>query len=907
MFSEYASRFLAQSQSRLSSFGQPASADHPSNAGTNSGADPSSRRAPEWPSSARGTRPYGRSFLGRGFGGGGGAGGAAAAAGSTASANPYQPSGSRFGQLNFAARYSAAAQDAPLFHEEDEDQEGVDDDDDDEVERDREAADLYALQRSRRVFAASRLEESSGTENDHSRASLGESLEAEQQQQHQQQRLSDSGRRIRAAAAAAAATEFDEHDEEHGEFLPKEARGRRIRSSWNGNRSVYRSGHEDEQDDEQEHLGGSAAGFDRDRRRKRSTDADAGYGSGGQMVDIGLESTIADSEPTPLDLADEAGYDNSGSGGGGGGDHPPAFQKFTAAKKDPNRFLFRRNSTGDSEVGLLHEDGSEADYAAGGRNSAVDSSGLHAASANTGATSSGAAAAAASDMELFRHDPFFAWIYLIAVASLFATFVLVYLHTSVPGDGAKKQPWGDTIYTTLLSSLHLLAVDTLVAVVVSLVWLVALRSFARYLVALILVAVPVILVAFTIYPLVSSFHGDGTGSSGFQDTVMRWASLVPAVSAVVWLYMVWKGRSALRSAVDILDFSSRILAANSALVLVGLGCLVLVVVWTWAWLAMFTRVFLGGSFSSRLSRFIISTSSWWLGIYFVLMYLWTLSVLAGVQRATTAATVSQWYFHRNVQPAPSSNEVVSAALHHAVTTIFGSICLSTLLALAVRLPLLVLPRRLAHGVGLFFYSFVPASVAALTNPLTLTYGAIHSQNLARSAQGLSQLTFLVPDAPTTTLTPRAFQARQRRRAGSSATGSGSAPLLPYRLAKLLLHATRFIMATALGFAGWVMTARQLRIALPEGSIRGSAYAYVVGLVASFIGWGVLGAMEGILSGIVDAVVICYGSETRMATNAGGAGGVGGYCMEAAYLFGGGAQNAAVADHDNGRRRRHDVY
>lgn len=105
-------------------------------------------------------------------------------------------------------------------------------------------------------------------------------------------------------------------------------------------------------------------------------------------------------------------------------------------------------------------------------------------------------------------------------------------------------------------------------------------------------------------------------------------------------------------------------------------------------------------------------------------------------------------------------------------------------------------------------------------------------------------------------------------------------MLPYRLAKLLLHATRFIMATALGFAGWVMTARQLRIAVPDGAgIKGSAYAYVVGLVASFIGWGILGAMEGILSGILDAVVICYGSETKMAT------GGGGYCMEAAYLFG----------------------
>lgn len=87
------------------------------------------------------------------------------------------------------------------------------------------------------------------------------------------------------------------------------------------------------------------------------------------------------------------------------------------------------------------------------------------------------------------------------------------------------------------------------------------------------------------------------------------------------------------------------------------------------------------------------------------------------------------------------------------------------------------------------------------------------------------------------------------------------------------------MALALGFGGWVATARQLSIATPGGiGIKGSAYAYVVGLIASFIGWGVLGAMEGVLSGIVDATVVCWGSEKGMA-------GGGAYCLEAGYLFG----------------------
>lgn len=647
----------------------------------------------------------------------------------------------------------------------------------DEDDRDREAVDLYALQQSRRVFPASRLEESTEPEDEGSRGSLDQSQD----------------------------------QEESRAFLDR-AHMRGIKSSWNGPRSSFAR---------RANNNGAKRGGHEDLERVVSQSSDSS--SKGRMEDVGLESTIGDSQPPP-ELTMEASVDD-----------PPAFQQLRGTKA-PTRTPIRRDSTLDSEMGGPFEDSVVATQAL----------------------------VPPTDGEIFKHDAFFAWVYLIALASMFATFIMVWLHTAAP---SRTQPIGDTIYTVLRSSFHMLAVDTLVAIIVSFVWLAALRYFVRPLVALILIAVPVIMLSFSIYPLVSSYQGRTHGSS-FQDVVMRWASTIPGFFAVVWVYMVWKGRHALNSSIAILEFSSRILAANNALVLVGMGALGLIVFWTWLWLAMFTRIFLGGSYIGGLSGFIIQASSWWLGVYFVLMYLWTLSMIAGIQRAATAATVSQWYFHRNAVPKVASREIVVAALNHAVTTIFGTISLSTLLALVVRLPLIVLHRRIASIIAAFFYTLVPTSIVAMTNPLTLTYAAIHSQPLVDSARGLSHMDFLGPQAPTTTLTPRAFRHR------------ASAPLLPYRLAKLLLHATRFIMATGLGFAGWVITARQLRIAVPEGSLRGSAYAYVVGLVASFIGWGILGAMEGILSSIVDAVIICYGSETKMVS------GGGGYCMEAAQLFGG---------------------
>ncbi|KAJ8121830.1 hypothetical protein ONZ43_g1817 [Nemania bipapillata] len=271
-------------------------------------------------------------------------------------------------------------------------------------------------------------------------------------------------------------------------------------------------------------------------------------------------------------------------------------------------------------------------------------------------------------------------------------------------------------------------------------------------------------------------------------------------------------------AVDMLDFSSRILAANPALVLLGFGTLAFVVGWTWVWLWMFTRIFLGGYFSTKLSAFVIGTATWWLAVFFFLMYVWTLSVVSGVVRATTGGTVSNWYFHRNLQTLASSNDIVKGALGHSTTTVFA-----------------------------------------------VTYASIHSMPLMESAAQLSRIQFLAT-GPTTTLTPSAFSRRNQ-----------TASLIPYRMAKLLLHAARFVMSTGLGFAAWVMTARQLRIQVPDSpGMKGSAYAYVVGIVASMIGWGVLGAMEGILSGILDGVLICYASERRLERAT--------YCIEAAKLF-----------------------
>jgi uncharacterized membrane protein len=463
-----------------------------------------------------------------------------------------------------------------------------------------------------------------------------------------------------------------------------------------------------------------------------------------------------------------------------------------------------------------------------------------------------------------QHDAFWAHLYKISLFAMVGGFVLIWFHTSTP---SSKNPLGDTIYSALASSTNMLLWDTMIAIVVACIWLSLLRYHVRGLVYTLIIAVPIILFSFALYPLISSFQGAYHGKS-FQDRAMRWLSFIPALLAVFWTFSVIKSRHSLAKSIGILEFSTKILTASPYLVVLGFGTLAVTVAFTWVWMLMFERVFLSGIFIGA-KKFLIDANSWWLGAFFVLQYLWTLGVIAGIQRTTTAATVSQWYFHRFQAQQPTSEEVVKASFMHSIRVLLGSVCLSTFLSLLVRLPLILIPGRFSGWLSVCASALMPKTLVTLTNPLTLTYAAVHSQPLSLSARNMGMLNFVSSTNPSNTLGPRNF----------SPVGSPSSSLMPYRLSKLLLQATRWVMSFALGFGGWVRTAHHLKVIGTDAGIRGSLYAYVVGLIAGTIGFAVLGAIENVVGAVLDAAVICWASETA------GGRGEARYCREAGEMFG----------------------
>ncbi|KAK9475745.1 hypothetical protein V1514DRAFT_339170 [Lipomyces japonicus] len=437
-------------------------------------------------------------------------------------------------------------------------------------------------------------------------------------------------------------------------------------------------------------------------------------------------------------------------------------------------------------------------------------------------------------------------LYIVSMCALFATSFIVWLETEVTGPISLA----DSIYTVIGGSLSVLVLDTFLAVVISILWFVLLRNCIRPLFYLLVIAIPLVFTGLTMFTLIMSYR-DSWGGNTTQDRAMRWSTLIPIGLAIFWTWFVIKGRKTLGRAIGIVQLACKILAENQSLVLLSMGTLLASIAFTWAWVLMFTRIFLRGrtsTTSSGITIWIVEKNSWALGAWYVIMYLWTWGVISGMQRATTSITVSQWYFHRQVVPRPSSSDIVTAAFIQSGSTFYGTVCFSSFVSLLIRLPLIILPRRLVSLAQSFLFSMLAGPVSAITNPLTLSFAAITVRSLMPASRGISSLRFI--------------DLGSHHDSGDSWTA--------FRLAKMLLSSARVITAIVLGFGAWIHAAQDVN--------GGSLYGYVVGLLAGAIGWIVLGTTEGNLSMILDASFVCFGIDQ--------VGNRGGHCVEADAQFGG---------------------
>jgi hypothetical protein len=132
---------------------------------------------------------------------------------------------------------------------------------------------------------------------------------------------------------------------------------------------------------------------------------------------------------------------------------------------------------------------------------------------------------------------------------------------------------------------------------------------------------------------------------------LRFLSLVPLVAAILFARAVWVRRASLARSLSVLELSATIIASHPALILLNLGLLLSFLLVTAPFLAIFVRLFmlghLGGDSESYSDR-IWKTDAKARAMAWCTLgaWLWTWSVLRGIQRVTVAGVISHWYFHR---------------------------------------------------------------------------------------------------------------------------------------------------------------------------------------------------------------------------------------------------------------------
>ncbi|KAF9935482.1 hypothetical protein BGZ67_003399 [Mortierella alpina] len=424
-------------------------------------------------------------------------------------------------------------------------------------------------------------------------------------------------------------------------------------------------------------------------------------------------------------------------------------------------------------------------------------------------------------------DPFFAVIYIVALAAYFILgIVLLFTTSSSPLEGQIYN-----VFSVIKSSAGMLTLVVLISAAMGTLWLITLRSFTRPVVWATVLSVPCFAFVIFIWSLVSSFQGPRIegGRRDPQDTGLTVLSMLPLSIGSLFLSVIYMRRQYIARTTAIIELACEILKDNPDMFFVSFGLMLIHAVFTAIWLVFFARVFLIGHVEAKVESklWVMDSNFYPIAAYMIFIYMWTSAVLSNVQRVTLANVVSKWYFHRHEPFAYHSSKITEPALINAATTSFGSICLGALFIAIVQFTVFAL-RNTAKKLK---ESSFPLAVLVVTfcrliqglaenfNNYTLIYVGITGESLfaaARSASKIFHRNLLWG-------------------------------LLSDFLTKLILYVNATLLSLMTGFAAYIFATHTLH----------SPYGYVIGILSSIIPFYITRFFTHIMAITVDATFLCY--------------------------------------------------
>jgi len=187
---------------------------------------------------------------------------------------------------------------------------------------------------------------------------------------------------------------------------------------------------------------------------------------------------------------------------------------------------------------------------------------------------------------------------------------------------------------------------TLISLLVGFLWLYLLLHHVKKMIAVTLVAIPVILITLSATALGQAVRYQSTAHDPWTfQYLLALSGVLLTCAALVSGFMISK-RHQISQTMEITQLASDILKANPAIFSLSLGILCVHITFTIFWLWIFVTLF-HASFSTDLSwAGSLSGPSPWMITYFILMYFWTSAILQNIEKVTISGVVGDWYFNQ---------------------------------------------------------------------------------------------------------------------------------------------------------------------------------------------------------------------------------------------------------------------
>lgn len=396
-------------------------------------------------------------------------------------------------------------------------------------------------------------------------------------------------------------------------------------------------------------------------------------------------------------------------------------------------------------------------------------------------------------------DNLVAVVYVVSLALSLSTAVLI---SVAPGDSNRM------IYPLFSHSVKPIIFYSLFSAAIAALWLHFMRKYAKPMVQASTFAVPTLLTMTSLVSIVMSIHTSPVGNHLLSHTAMRIAALVPLLLAAIWVLYLQRMKNAVGKAGEIVAYAAEIYsectpAITTITLFMGAFGLQVTCLWTY----FLSNAFLEG----RIGYLLI--------LWFSFMYLWTWSLTCNLLRAVLVCVTNECY--ANNVDTWNKDGVFSRGALEVATFHFSSACLSSLLSVQIRAPMLLLPNYFTKVVRSSRVVIISSLLSnkRILDPLTLPTAIMERCSLSNAAKVVDSSSFAAIDRSA------------------------------YRLSKFFLIAGRVSCSICVGFIAWIHADRLQDVS--------SSYGYIIAIVGLLIGWTVVGASENMLSMICDALLVCF--------------------------------------------------